>query len=202
MNILHEILYYCWRSLRRPTIAICPTQKAEKYLGFDAAFAPGKLLFLQFKAYSYDSKQKAMTDYFELDSNQHNLLHHNPQASAFYVFPDYKTHLELYLDKQAEYFSRMRYQILNKTWFVDARDIGVSILTIRRNQLATGVVPSLSWRDLFNRLASCSVGLRVTGKDMGFRLTDKQEEAVERIFASDETVGLFLGGNTSPKIPE
>jgi len=176
VNIMHEILVDRWKK-GIPSIAVCPTQRLEKYVGFDVALPDfEKLLVLQFKAYKR-YKYKAL-DYFMISRNQHSTLLKYPIDCAFYVFPDYKTHTQMFQDRLLEYLGQ-HYKILNNTWFVETHSIPRGTKKVTRNSLSTGSVPSLRWSKLSGMITGCEAGFRIITMQNQRRLLDPKEEEIQ-----------------------
>ena len=176
VNVMHEILVDRWnRGI--PSIAVCPSQRLENVVGFDVALPEfEKLLVMQFKAYKRH-KNKAL-DYFKLYNTQHNTLLQYPPNCAFYVFPDYKTHAQMMNDRHLEYLGH-RYLILNNTWFVEVHSIPKGARKVSRNDLATGNVPNVKWRQLSIMIRSCEAGFRIVMVRQRYILQDPDEKTVE-----------------------
>ena len=188
VNVMHEILVDRWNK-GIPSAAICPTQRLETHVGFDVAIPDfEKLLVLQFKAYKR-YRYKAL-DYFAISHNQHNTLLKYPTNCAFYVFPDYKTHSQMVMDRFLEYLGQ-HYKILNNTWFVDTHSIPRGTKKVLRNQLATGVIPSLRWSGLSKMIVECEVGIRIVKIKQQYRLLDTKEEEVEILEMPRGTFSFF-----------
>lgn len=188
VNIMHEILVDRWNK-RIPSIAICPTQKLERTEGYDVAL-PGfeKTLALQFKAY-FRRNYRAL-DYFKIYASQHNTLLTYPLNCAFYVFPDYKTHSQMYKDRQLE-LSGQYYKILNNTWFVEVHAIPSATKKILRSSLTTKQIPSFSWSRLSGMIKSCEVGFRIKSIRGRYTLLDPEERIVEKVEIPSGRFSLF-----------
>jgi len=188
VNILHEILVSRWTK-KKPCIAVCPSQYLEKYVGFDVAL-PGfnKILALQFKAYRH--QQGKVLDYFSVYGKQHNTLLSYPRNCAFYVFPDYKTHQKMDQDRRQE-FQGSSYLILNNTWFVETHSIPKKAKRIYRDHLASGVIPSFTWRKLESELSRCQFGFRIVRIGEYYVLHDPEEREVEVLSIPSGRFSLF-----------
>jgi len=175
---MHEILVHRWtRGI--PSIAVCPTQRLEGVIGFDVAL-PGfeKLLVLQFKAYRR-YRYKALS-YFKIYNSQHNILLQYPLNCAFYVFPDYKTHLQMITDRFLEYMGQ-RYKILNNTWFVEVHSISRGTKKVSRNDLITGNVANVKWHMLSRMITECTAGFRIVMRRERYLLLDANEREIEAL---------------------
>ena len=178
VNIMNEILVNCWQN-KIPSIAICPTQDLEQTLGYDVALPYfQKVIGLQFKAYSRRN-YKAL-DYFKIYNSQHITLSAYPRNTAFYVFPDYKTHDQMHSDRHAELRGQY-YKILNNTWFVEVHSIPLGTRRIYRNQLVTGAIPSLRWQILTVKTNRCELGFRIQKTNETSELLDPEEKLIETL---------------------
>jgi hypothetical protein len=188
VNIMHEILVDCWKN-KTPSIAICPSQYLEQTLGYDVALPYfEKALALQFKAY-FRRNYKAL-DYFKIYQSQQTRLLTYPRNTAFYVFPDYKTHAQMHKDRHAE-LQGQYYKILNNTWFVEVHSIPAGTTRIYRNQLATGIIHSFRWKILSNLIKTCQVGFRIAKINGKTKLLDTKEEIVEMIKIPSGSFSFF-----------
>lgn len=176
VNVMHEILVDRWIQ-KIPSIAVCPTQHLEKYVGFDVAL-PGfdKVLALQFKAYRRHSHRAL--DYFKIYQSQHNTLLKYPRDCAFYVFPDYKTHLQMTEDRVLE-LSGQPYKILNNTWFVEVHSIPRGTIKVSRNDLLTGQIRHVRWLRISSMIENCPAGFRIVKVNDQHVLLDPEENEVE-----------------------
>lgn len=176
VNVMHEILVDRWKK-KIPCIAICPTQRLEKHVGFDVALPEfEKVLALQFKAYKR-YKYKAL-DYFAVYQSQHKTLTNYPLNCAFYVFPDYKTHLQMSQDRQLELLGQP-FRILNNSWFVEVHSISLGTSRVYRNDLVNRVVPHARWRTLSSWIKDCTAGFRIVRIEDHYVLMDPEENEVE-----------------------
>jgi hypothetical protein len=188
VNVMHEILVDRWKK-RIPSIAICPTQRLERHLGYDVALPDfEKILGLQFKAYRrYNFK---CMDYFQIKRKQHAKLRSYSRNCAFYVFPDYKTHSHMSRDRRLE-LQGSTFMILNNTWFVEVHDIPIGTTKVRRNQLLTGQIPSLTWQRLSALITKCWAGFRITERQKRYVLFDTEEKLTESIAIPSGRFSLF-----------
>ena len=176
VNVMHEILVDRWNK-KIPCIAVCPTQRLEKYVGFDVALPEfDKVLALQFKAYKR-YKHRAL-DYFKIYQSQHNTLIKYPLNCAFYVFPDYKTHLQMSQDRLLELLGHP-FRILNNTWFAEVHSIPIGSRKVSRNDLVNRVVPHIRWRVLSGWIKNCTAGFRIVKINDHYVLMDPEERGVE-----------------------
>ena len=175
VNVMHEILVDRWGN-RIPSIAVCPTQRLEKHVGFDVALPEfDKVLALQFKAYKR-YKYKAL-DYFAIYQSQQKTLTNYPLNCAFYVFPDYKTHLQMKQDRVRELQGKW-YTILNNTWFVEVHSIPGGTEKVYRNGLVNGIVPHVRWPILSRWMKDCTAGFRIVRIEDHYVLMDPKEKEV------------------------
>lgn len=175
VNVMHEILVDRWKK-KIPSIAVCPTQRLEKHVGFDVALPDfEKVLALQFKAYKR-YKHKAL-DYFALYQSQHTTLLKYPLNCAFYAFPDYKTHSQMNQDRLLELLGQP-FKILNNTWFVEVHSIPSGTKRVPRNSLVNRVVPHIGWRKLSSSIADCSAGFRIVKIKDHYILMDAEENEI------------------------
>lgn len=200
VNVMHEILVDRWIK-RIPSIAVCPTQRLEKHVGFDVALPEfDKVLALQFKAYKR-YKYKAL-DYFAIYQQQHNTLLKYPLNCAFYVFPDYKTHLQMYQDRLLELLARKPFTILNNTWFVEAHSIPSNSKKVYRNDLVNKVIPHIRWRKLSNYTHVCTAGFRIVKIKDHYVLMDPKENEVEVVRIPSGKFSFFYTKLTPVKSPK
>lgn len=189
VNVMHEILVDRWKK-KIPCIAVCPTQRLEKDVGFDVALPEfNKVLALQFKAYKrYNYKA---LDYFAIYQSQHNTLLKYPPNCAFYVFPDYKTHLQMHHDRLLELVARQPFKILNNTWFVEVHSIRSNTRRVYRNDLVNRVVPHIRWRTLSSWIKICTAGFRIVKIDEHYVLKDPEGYEVEVVEIPSGKFSLF-----------
>lgn len=176
VNVMHEILIHRWNQ-KIPSIAVCPTQHLEKYVGYDVAL-PGfdKVLALQFKAYKrYNHKAR---DYFATYRSQHKTLIKYPRNCAFYVFPDYRTHLQMNRDRFLELKGRP-FRILNNTWFVEVHSVPWGTRKVTRTDLIRRKIPHIRWLMLSRMIRKCSAGFRIVRIQDHYVLMDPEEKEVE-----------------------
>lgn len=196
VNVMHEILVDRWRK-KIPSIAVCPTQKLEKTVGYDVALPSfDKVLALQFKAY-FRRNYKAL-DYFRIYANQHIILRNYPLNTAFYVFPDYKTHAEMHKDKQLELVGQY-YKILNNTWFVEVHSIPLGTTRIMRNQLVTKQIASFNWSTLSKKIDACKFGFRIIKINHRGKLITPEEKTVEMLPIPSGSFSFFYTELHHPK---
>ena len=186
VNVMHEILVSRWNQ-RRPCIAVCPNQRLEKHVGFDVALPDfHKVLALQFKAYR--TLKGNVQDYFSIYGEQHSTLLKYPMNCAFYVFSDHRTHKDMDQDRRRE-FSGQPYLILNNTWFVEVHSTHGK--RIYRNQLASGAIPSIRWRDVDVGLIECRFGFSIVRTDGHYVLHDAEQRIVEVLEIPSGRFSLF-----------
>lgn len=194
VNVLHEILVYDWKR-KIPSIAVCPTQRLEKNVGFDVALPHfDKILALQFKAYKR-YKYKAL-NYFSIYGSQHTTLRKYPVNCAFYVFPDYKTHSQMQQDRVLELQGKP-FTILKKTWFVEVHSIPSGTKRVARNDLVSGVIPSVQWNILSSSINDCRVGFRIVRINDHYVLMDPKEKIVEVVEIPSGKFSFFFTKLTS-----
>lgn len=175
VNVMHEILVDRWKK-KIPSIAVCPTQRLEKHVGFDVALPEfEKVLALQFKAYKRHN-YKAL-DYFAIYQSQHNTLNNYPINCAFYVFPDYKTHLQMQKHRFLELLGQP-FKILNNTWFVEVHSIPGGTNKVYRSDLVNGIVPHVRWPTLSSWMKDCTAGFRIVRIEDHYVLMDPKEKEV------------------------
>lgn len=197
VNIMHEILVNCWQN-KTPSIALCPSQYLEQTLGIDVSLPYfEKALALQFKAY-FRRNYKAL-DYFKIYQSQQMTLLTYPHNTAFYVFPDYKTHAQMHNDRHAE-LQGQYYKILNNTWFVEVHSIPSGTTRITRNQLATGTIPSLRWLVLSEMIKTCRIGFRIVKINGRHELLDPKEKIVEMIKIPSGSFSFFYTESPHAKL--
>lgn len=198
VNVMHEILVDRWKK-KIPSIAVCPTQRLERHVGFDVALPEfQKVLAFQFKAYKrYKYKAK---DYFAIYQSQHTTLLKYPPDCAFYVFPDYKTHSQMSQDRLLELLGQP-FRILNNTWFVDVHSIPSGTKKVSRNDLVNRIVPYIRWRKLSSSISSCSAGFRISKIKDHYVLMDPEENEVGAVEIPSGRFSFFYTKLTPAKSP-
>ena len=175
VNIMHEILVDRWKKTIS-CIAVCPTRRLEGHVGFDVALPEfEKVLALQFKA--YERRNYKALDYFKIKQSQHNTLTNYPFNCAFYVFPDYKTHLQMQKHRLLELLGQ-HFKILNNTWFVEVHSIPGGANKVYRNDLVNGIVPHVRWPILSSWMRDCTAGFRIVRIEDHYVLMDSKEKEV------------------------